>query len=365
MTRVAAALTLLLSAGVQPALNLERLPFAPRNAIGYRASSPLTIDGRLDEPSWRAAPWSDAFVDIEGSERASPRFRTRMKILWDEQYLYVAADLEEPDIWATFTARDSVIYQENDFEIFIDPDGDTHEYYELEINALNTVWDLMLIRPYRDGGPAVNAWDVAGLKTAVHVRGTLNRPGDKDEGWSVEIALPWKTLAEAAPGARAPRAGEQWRMNFSRVHWQLDVKDGKYVKRTNARGEPLPENNWVWSPHGVIAMHMPERWGYVQFSDTAVPSYVVQPFRAERFLVNPDEEVKWMLRRLYYRQAEYRKANGRYARTLAVLGSPDLKPDGRQLHATDDLYVITAPSPSGGIITLRQDGRVWRTESRK
>ncbi len=356
MIRVAAALALLLAAAaLQPAVELERLPFAPRKAICYRASSPLSIDGRLDESSWRAAAWSEPYVDIEGDARPAPRLATRTKMLWDDDYLYVGADLEEPDVWGTLTTRDSVIYQENDFEIFIDPDGDTHEYYELEINALNTVWDLMLVRPYRDGGPAIDAWDITGLKTAVHVRGTLNRPGDKDDGWSIEIAMPWKVLAEAAPGARPPKAGEQWRMNFSRVQWQLDVRDGKYVKRRDAKGQELPEHNWVWSPQGAIAMHMPERWGHVQFSSA------VQPSRAEAFIENPDEPVKWALRRLYYRQTDYRNANGRYARTLAPLGAADVQIDGVQLHATDDLYVMTAPSPSGTNISLRQDGRVWRT----
>ena len=59
------------------------------------------------------------------------------------------------------TERDSVIFRDNDFEVFIDPDGDTHAYYELEINALGTVWDLLLLKPYRDGGPAINGWDIA------------------------------------------------------------------------------------------------------------------------------------------------------------------------------------------------------------
>ena len=328
-------------------------PFEPRRAMCHRAAARLTIDGRLDETSWLAAPWSDAFVDIEGSVRPKPALQTRVKMLWDDDYFYIGADLEEPDVWATLTERDSVIFHDNDFEVFIDPDGDTHDYYELEINALNTVWDLMVLRPYRDGGPAVHAWDIAGLKTAVHVRGTLNRPGDVDQGWTVEIAMPWKVLQEAAPARRGPRAGEQWRVNFSRVQWPLAVKDGVYTKRTDARGRPLPENNWVWSAQGAVAMHMPERWGYVQFSGTAAGG------AADRFVEDPDEPVRWRLRQLYYRQEEFRKANGRYARTLTELKVAD--PGGVLLHATDHLYVLQAPSKPGGTLYLRQDGRIWRS----
>ena len=87
----------------------------------------------------------------------------------------VAAEMDEPDVWGVLTERDSVIFHDNDFEIFIDPDGDTHAYYELEVNALGTPWDLMLITPYRDGGPAIHAWDIAGLQVGVRVRGTPPR----------------------------------------------------------------------------------------------------------------------------------------------------------------------------------------------
>ena len=143
-------------------------------------------------------PWTDLFVDIEGAARARPRFRTRVKMLWDSEFFYVGAELEEPHVWGTLTQHDSVIFHDNDFEVFIDPNGDNHEYYEFEINALNTGWDLLLPRPYKDGGAAVVSWEIPGLKTAVHVDGTLNDPRDMDNGWTVEIAFPWKVLGELA-----------------------------------------------------------------------------------------------------------------------------------------------------------------------
>ena len=72
--------------------------------------------------------------------------------------------------------------------------------------------------------------------------------------------------------------------------------------------QPLPESNWVWSPQGAINMHMPERWGYVQFSSRAAGSTP-----AEAFVADPNEAVKWALRRLYYRQRAFRTKTGRYA----------------------------------------------------
>ena len=129
----------------------------PRQYLCHRATSPLDLTGSLDKPFWQDAPWTDDFVDIEGDARPGPRFRTRVKMLWDDDFFYIGAEMEEPHVWATLTDHDCVIFQDNDFEVFIDPDGDNHEYYELEVNALNTTWDLRLVKPYRDGGPALNS----------------------------------------------------------------------------------------------------------------------------------------------------------------------------------------------------------------
>jgi len=126
----------------------------PRGYVCYRAAGPVDINGRLDKAVWQDVPWTDLFVDIEGAARARPRFRTRVKMLWDSEFFYVGAELEEPHVWGTLTQHDSVIFHDNDFEVFIDPNGDNHEYYEFEINALNTGWDLLLPRPYKDGGAA-------------------------------------------------------------------------------------------------------------------------------------------------------------------------------------------------------------------
>lgn len=226
----------------------------PKVYVAGRAAKPIAIDGRLDE--WDDAPWSDLFVDIEGDAKPDPPYETRFKMLWDDEHLYIGAWLEEPCVWATLTERDSIVFHDNDFEVFIDPDGDTNNYYEIEINALGTVFDLFLVRPYRDGGPALHGWDCKGLRSAVWVDGRLNDPSVVDRGWSVEMAIPFASL----DGTKPPKIGDQWRINFSRVEWHIDVIDGTIVKKPN-----VPEENWVWTPQGAIDMHIPERWGYLRF----------------------------------------------------------------------------------------------------
>src|SRR4051794_36741736 len=111
----------------------------------YRAAGPITIDGRLDEASWRMAPQSTPFVDIVTGEPAW--FDTRVSMLWDDDYLYFGFRAEETDVWGTMTQRDSKIWEENDLEVFIGggPENHPDTYYEFEVNALNTVYEVFWI----------------------------------------------------------------------------------------------------------------------------------------------------------------------------------------------------------------------------
>ena len=250
-------------AGVVLLLLLASVMYAadepPKHYDCTRARSPIQVDGKLGDAAWKGASWSDWFVDIRGGSLPKPRFRTRVKMLWDDDYFYVAAELAEPDVWATLTAHDSVIFHDNDFEVFLNPTGDALNYFEFEINALNTGWDLFLPKPYRQGGKADNGWEIPGLRTAVSVAGTLNDSRDRDHGWTVELAFPWGAFTERSGVAR-PKSGAEWRVNFSRVEWQVRKVNGQYEKLPG-----LKEDNWVWSPQGVINMHVPERWGFVRF----------------------------------------------------------------------------------------------------
>ena len=140
-------------------LNLDT-PIIRSYTVNY-TSRPIQIDGHLTDPAWKRAKWSALFVDIEGDLKPKPLYDTKVKMLWDSQYLYIGAYLKEPNLWATLKNHDDIIFRDHDFEVFIDPDGDTHSYYELEVNAVGTAWDLLLLKPYRDGGPPVNGWNIA------------------------------------------------------------------------------------------------------------------------------------------------------------------------------------------------------------
>ena len=195
---------------------IPAVDFQPPVYVCRRAAGEFTLDGRLDKPFWENAPWTDAFLDIEGSHMPLPRFLTRAKMLWDDENIYFGAQLDGDEIWGHITDRDAVIFYDNDFEIFIDPDSDTQQYYEFEMNVLNTVWDLFLPIAYRDGGDALNGFDYHGLRTAVHVDGTVNDPSAKNNSWSVEVVIPFASLNECLPGQPVPASGDFYRLNFSR-----------------------------------------------------------------------------------------------------------------------------------------------------
>lgn len=330
------------------AAHAQTMPPFPRSYVCGQAEDSVVIDGRIEENSWRQAPWTEDFVDIEGDRKPAPRFRTRAKMVWDRRYFYFAAELQEPHVVGTLRQRDTVIFYDNDFEIFIDPNGDNHEYYEFEMNALNTVWDLFLPIPYRDGGKAVDSWNIDGLKTAVHVMGTLNDPSDIDSGWTVEVAMPWEALRKFAHGAAPPNAGDQWRVSFSRVEWLYEIVDGSYRK---VRGRP--EDNWVWSPQWVVDMHRPELWGYVQFAG-AMP---------EQFRPDGTWEAKMLLCEVYYRACSFRKTHNEWP---AGLGDLNVELQGGEVEYTKDDAGFTATAvvrhQQGGSERwhIRQDSKLWK-----
>lgn len=263
----------------------------PRKYVAYHTMDSITVDGNPNESSWKNAPWSDYFIDIEGVKK--PTYDTRMKMLWDNENIYFFAELKEPHVWGYLKEHDTIIFYNNDFELFIDPDGDTHDYYEYEMNALNTVWDLYLSRPYRNHGKVLGGWDFKGLKSAVHVKGSLNDPSDTDEGWSVEIAIPWSFHTPPGGKTEIPK-DDFWRVNFSRVNWDFDVTNGVYSRKKDEKtGQYLHENNWVWSPQQVINMHEPERWGYVYFSSNPVGE------NEASFDIPKDDHIKWYLYELF------------------------------------------------------------------
>ncbi|KAJ8907240.1 hypothetical protein NDN08_003721 [Rhodosorus marinus] len=174
---------------------------------------------------WQQAPWSESFVNILGDSHPRPKYQSRMKMLWDEEGLYVASKMEDPELYATQTQRNSFIWQfDPDFEVFLKPSRVAANYYEFEVNCRNTVFELTLSKPYAEGGVATHGTNLPSLRSEVHIDGDLeNQP----RGWELIVFFPFRdlfNLLEHDKTTSWPRASQVWQMNASRVHWRT-VKD--------------------------------------------------------------------------------------------------------------------------------------------
>jgi len=257
--------------------------------LSQKIEDTIVIDGLLDDPIWQQIAWTTDFVDIEGIDHRVPNHRTRAKICWNSDYIYIAAELQEDHIWATLTKRDDKIYLDNAFEVFIDSDGDGHNYMELQINAYNTIWDLYMRQPYGIDGSAnaISGWQANGLQHAVHVNGTINNPSDVDTSWTVELAIPQSVFGDFSSWGTF---NNLWRINLCRVDWPLDIINNAYARPPIDHDYPKVGNFSAWSPTGEYNTHRPDRFGYVAMGFDL----------SGQFKLSADEYIKTALWDLYY-----------------------------------------------------------------
>jgi hypothetical protein len=220
-----------------------------------RTESPLQIDGKLNEPAWDKALLTGTFVIH--SSGAPTMFPTQAKMLWDDQYLYIAFIMTDKDVWGEMTSwapGDKCLCGEEVAEVFIDPDGDGLNYIEVEINPLKTVMDLVMSKEYAAGGKADLTWKFDGLVVGVWVDGTLNDLNDTDTKWVCELALPFKTMAFCAPSMNfPPKNGVTWRLNLYRYDYG----------RTGKKITELSAWNMTDNKRGF---HAPDRFGRIIFA---------------------------------------------------------------------------------------------------
>lgn len=329
-------LGLLVLGGTLIGAERSRLPCADGEVVRYtalRTREAPVIDGQLNETVWQQATWSSRYVDIlTGGPTVHD---TRAAIVWDDENLYLAIRVEEPLVRAQFTERNSPIYQENDVEVFI---GGADAYYEFEINARNTIYEVFFIwqeayermgfsrapefaRTNLQGFNGVGFkshprglrwghfnWQFPGLKTAVHVDGTLNNDADRDRGWTVELAFPWAGMKWLATDGRAlpPRNGDEWRIDLSRFNTYKEAPPAK------------DSGGWVLSPHRVWDSHVPECFPKVTFLTNALPTSVRT--NAALQLTSPAERLVFQ-----------RGVDNRARLPLAGVGTPGTRLEARLL----------------------------------
>lgn len=214
-----------------------------------KTAKPHVIDGVFEKDFWKDIESTGNFWFVEG--HAPARFHTEAKLCWDDENIYIAFDVEDHNICATYTKRKDPVYAEDVVEVFISPYNSVYKYYELNVNPINTIYDsLQTNKVEEEGGKGVYAntdYTLHHMQTAVDVRGTVNDPSVEDEGYSVEYAIPFSDFEPTA--FCPPKAGTVWRMNLYRI-------DG------------MPQTDfYAWSPNyfKFPQFHLPSGFGYLKF----------------------------------------------------------------------------------------------------
>ena len=238
----------LMVTGCLPLLAAPAARAKVEDIICRRAAGPVTIDGQLDEETWRHAQPLPMIVPVSG---AIPLSSADARVAWDDNYLYVAFDAADQDIWSYFTQRDALTCTEDCFEIFLKPLADRYGYANFEINALGTVMDSMPLSKVGGGDDhhRWKGWTCQGIQVAVSIDGTLNNPADTDTSWVMEVAIPFEQLLPIS--GRPPRAGDVWSVLLA--HYDHSVYLPKGVEAASI------------APLSVFSFHKSEEWRQMRF----------------------------------------------------------------------------------------------------
>jgi hypothetical protein len=205
----------------------------------------INIDGKLDDEAWKTAAVTGPFVDVgTGNPNTAFPVNGSVKLAWDDANMYLGFQVEDPDVIGGWPkdAKDPHLWEKDTVEIMADPDGDgdNNDYYEIQVNPQNLVFDTQYdsynTPKTEPAGPFGHQDWSAKLKSAVVVDGTLDKAGDKDKGYAVEIAIPWSSFTKAKN--HPPKANDEWRMNFyamknnSGVAWSPILGQGNFHKAT-------------------------------------------------------------------------------------------------------------------------------------
>jgi len=206
-----------------------------------RSATSIRVDGRLTESFWAKVSGVSLVNNLDGSPGT---YQTEAKVLYDDNFLYVAFRSADSNIWATYKQRDRHLWDEEVVEVFVQADPEQSNYLEFEVNPLGTMLDIYLLdirKPLH-----YQSWNSEKLKWGVHVNGTVDgKSGDLE--WTCEIAIPMEDIVMASH--LPPRAGDRWRMNLYRMEQK-----------------PVPAL-LAWSPTFKDDFHLPDKFGEIVFTD--------------------------------------------------------------------------------------------------
>ena len=195
----------------------------------HRIDEKVAVDGKLEE--WAKAARSAPFVNTRTGEPGA--FRASARVMYDDVNLYVAFEVADTFLKSSFEKADDHLWEQDAVEIMLDPDGNGRDYFEIQASPLGVVFDTRYAAPRHPKPWGEVGWQ-SKAEVKVETKGTANDEDD-DEGYTVEMALPWSAFAPQV--ASAPRANKIWRVNF----FVMDDRDarGRLVAPRRA-GLPYP-----------------------------------------------------------------------------------------------------------------------------
>jgi hypothetical protein len=215
-------------------LALARVATQPTRVQAVRVAEAPTIDGSLQDGAWTAASWTELGDSLEGEPQ---RPRTRVAFAWDDEALFVAGDFADDDVWSSYHEQDDPVWKEEAFELFVLGAADRRRYLELQVSPRGVAFDAKFER-HRKGD---ERWDGQWTGAAA-VDGTVDARGDRDRGWSAEIAVPWAEICAHSDTTCPPQAGATTRVNAFRLD----------------RPKKGPTLAWALSPTHEPDFHAPE-----------------------------------------------------------------------------------------------------------
>jgi hypothetical protein len=177
----------------------------------------IKIDAELTEPAWAKAQRVQEFAVYWQKRKA--KSATKARLLWDDRYLYFAAEMEDADLYGQVKDFNGPTWHDDVFELFFKPDADKLLYYEFQANVLNTRLELLLPSRGAGGWERFGPLTKLGTESAVKLQGTLNDWRDRDTGWVVEGRIPWSAFATSAG---RPKPGTKWRFALCRYDYSKD-----------------------------------------------------------------------------------------------------------------------------------------------
>ncbi len=200
-----------------------------------RTTGPIQIDGIDNEKDWGRARSSAPFVAAVGGPEVHGEARARL--LWDDQNLYVFVNVKDRDVKSKYEMRDDPLWNADCIELFIDADGSRNGYVELQVNPLNTHFDAWF--PQTRAQPHSFKWN-GKYVSSVAVDGTANKHDDKDNGWNVEMAIPFTDVRGGDPAMKIdipPKPRTTWRINAVRI----DANEGDKMRFSSWTPIPIQD----------------------------------------------------------------------------------------------------------------------------